>query len=147
MEKKQLWLYGVAAVGLFVLGLLCANLLGGGKFGAGTTVTDVSNLTVGGGQNIAGIFSATSSIDFAVINNGTCSKSTMTATGATFDSNNPSSVAIAVPAAMQSGYATSVSWTGWVSAANTVSIQGCAGTSTAMSDPPALVFGATVINH
>lgn len=144
-----MWLYGAVGVALFVLGLLCANLSSHGKFGAGTTFSQFSNLYVGSSspQVVSGIYSATSSLDFGVINNGTCSKTTMTATGASFDSTNPSSVAIAIPATMSTGYATSVSWTGWVSAADTVTIQGCAGTSTAMIDPPTLTFGATVINH
>ncbi len=70
----------------------------------------------------------------------------MTVTGATTSTASPVSVSLGFDPALKSGYATNTQWSAWASAPDTVSVEGCAGTSTLMLNPPALVFRATVMN-
>lgn len=105
-----------------------------------------TSLTLATGKNLMSMTSATSSLNFETITNGTCSSTTMTVTGANAGSTSPDSVILGYDPVLKSGYATHTTWSAWSSATNVVTVQGCAGTSTAMIDPPALVFRATVLN-
>lgn len=126
--------------GAAVFGAL--TVLGAVVFATLTTTT----LKIGTGKQLSNLTSATSSLDFASITNGSCSGTTMTVTGATTSTNSPNSVVLGLPQSLVSGYATHTTWSAYVSATDTVTVRGCAGTSTAMSDPPALVFRATILD-
>lgn len=114
------------------------------------SVTGTSILTgvtrFGTGKDLNLFTGATSTLDFSSIENGTCSSTTMTVTGATTSASSPSAVFLGLDPTLKSGYATHTTWSAWVAATNLVAVQGCAGTSTPMVDPPTLVFTAAVAN-
>lgn len=111
------------------------------------STTNSGSLTLNGLKTLAYFSSATSSIDAAVVPNGTCAAlGTVAVTGAQASSTSPGTVSIGYDPVFKSGYATHTQITGYVSSYGTVTVEGCAGTSTAMIDPPALVFRATVTN-
>lgn len=119
------------------LGARPANVLVGDQVIAGGTISG-ENLTVGGGgTTIDGIFSATGVLDFASTAAGAVADLTITVTGAALGD----TVDLGVPHA--STTATSV-FTGWVSAANTVTVRFAHTHLTNAEDPASGTFRATV---
>ncbi len=111
---------------------------------ATTGVDVVGNLTasgtlqVGGGTVVASILSATATLDFGSIAADSVADLTITVTGAALGD----TVAIGVP---NGSLVADVSFFGWVSATNTVTIRATNNSSTTARDPASGTFRATVI--
>lgn len=99
------------------------------------------SVAIGAGTPILKVISATASLDFAAWSGGDCQDLTVTVTGAA-DGN---VVSIGVPLALAS--TAGLAFSGFVSAADTVTIRGCKITSGASANPAAATVRATVIQH
>ncbi len=100
------------------------------------------SLTIGAGTAITQHLSATASVDFPVISANSCNTQTMTVTGAA-DSD---TLSLGVPNAFASASST-VIWSGWVSASDTVSIRACQTGSQDTADFAAGTFRADIWKH
>lgn len=85
------------------------------------------------------VLTATASLDFGAFGANACQTLTLTVTGAA----DGDAVVLGVPNALAS--LAGVTFSGWVSAANTVSVRGCNATGTATSDPAAATVRAWVL--
>lgn len=94
-----------------------------------------------GGTSISKHLSATASLDFAAWGGTDCQDLTVTVTGAA-DGN---AVTIGVPLALSS--TAGVAFTGFVSAANTVTVRGCKVTAGASADPAGATVRADIWQH
>lgn len=112
--------------------------IGGGTPAAitGTTVTANTSLTINGGTAVTKILSATATLNFGNLVAIGCEDLTITVTGAV----DGDTVALGVPNG--SVASATFTYTGWVSAADTVTLRGCALVS---GDPASGTFRATVI--
>lgn len=101
-----------------------------------------TNLVVGGGTSISRHISTTASLDFPSIGANSCQSLTITATGAA----DGDTVSLGVPNALASASSTLV-FSGWVSAADTVTVRVCQVAGQATSDPAAATVRADVWKH
>lgn len=101
-----------------------------------------TNLVIGGGTSISRHLSATVSLDFPVIAGSSCQSLTITVTGAA----DGDTVAIGVPNALAAA-STTLSFSGFVSSADTVTVRGCQVATTGTSDPAAATVRADVWKH
>jgi len=99
-------------------------------------------ITIGGGTSITNHISATASLDFPVIGANSCESLTITVTGAA-DGN---TVALGVPNALASASST-LAFSGFVSAADTVTVRICQVAAQATSDPAAATVRADIWQH
>jgi hypothetical protein len=107
-----------------------------------TGVTDaMGGFTVGSGSTITRYLSGTASLDFAPWAGTDCQEKTISVTGAA----DGDTIALGMPSALAS--IDGVTWSAWVSAANTVKIRGCKVTAGRSADPAAETVRASVIQH
>ena len=107
---------------------------------SGNMVT-TGSFTVGSGTAITKHLSATASLDFAAWSGNDCQDLTITVTGAV-DGN---TVYLGIPTALSS--TAGVSFSGFVSVADTVTVRGCKVTAGASADPAAATVRADVWQH
>lgn len=108
----------------------------------GTTgVTSLAKLSIGGGATITNYLSGTASLDFAAWAGANCQDLTITVNGAA--SGDPVVLGIPGPLASVAG----VTWFGWVSSDNTVTVRGCKITAGASANPAAATVRASIIQH
>lgn len=116
--------------------------------GTATTTIDsagavsAQKLTIGSGTQILKHISATNSITFGTIAANSCSTGTITTTGAA----DGDTVSIGMPNAVASASSTLV-WSGWVSAANTVTVRLCQTAAQGTSPVAAVTVRADVWQH
>ena len=106
-----------------------------------TAATTAGTLTVGGGASVTKILSATASLDFGATPAHECEDKQLTVTGAA-DGN---VVSVGVPNALAS--VAHSSFTGYVSAADTVQVRRCNASASPLSDPGGTTVRVTVIQH
>src|SRR5581483_9721412 len=106
--------------------------------GTFTTLAANTSFAVGGGAAIIKHLSATASLDFASVAANSCSDLTITVTGAA----NGDSVALGVPGALAS--TAGLVFTGFVSAANTVTVRACNVATAASANPAAATVRADI---
>lgn len=94
------------------------------------------------GSTITNHISATASLDFPVIGANSCQSLTITTTGAA----DGDTVSLGVPTALANA-STTLALTGFVSAANTVTVRVCQVAASATSDPAAATVRADVWKH
>jgi hypothetical protein len=99
-------------------------------------------LVIGGGTAIAKHISASASLDFPIIGANDCETLTLTVTGAA----DGDVVTLGVPNALASASST-LTFFGWVSADDTVSVRVCQVAASATSDPAAATIRADVWQH
>lgn len=116
--------------------------LDAGKISTGTIANNIStnNLIVGGGAAITKVLSATASINFGATPPGACEDSPPIIVTGALDGD---VVQVGVPASLASIAGTS--FTGYVSAANTVKIRRCNSTNSTASDPNAAIIRVAVM--
>lgn len=117
------------------------SLADGFSYTGSTNTFAVNKLKIGGGDTINKHLSSTASLNFAAWAGADCQDLTVTITGAA----DGDSVEIGVPTALAS--TAGVHFTGFVSAANTVTIRGCKITAGASADPAAATVRADVWQH
>jgi len=127
--------FGRASAGVLQIGNGTANASGSLLL---TNLTASGTVQVGGGTIVASILSATATLDFASIAANSVGDLTITVTGAAVGD----TVAIGVP---NGSLVADVSFFGWVSATNTVTIRATNNSSTTARDPASGTFRATVI--
>jgi hypothetical protein len=112
---------------------------------AATTVNSkavaTNSMVLGGGAAIIGHLSLTALIDFGSVQPNSCLTRAVAVTGAV----DGDTVALGIPSAL--GSVDGVTWFGWVSAVDTVSIRGCNATLVATTDPPAVSVRVDVWKH
>lgn len=105
-------------------------------------IATAGSMTIGAGTPILKHVSGTASLDFGVLAANSCSALTMTVTGAA----DGDTVSLGVPNALASASST-LTWSGFVSAADTVSVRLCQVAALATSDPAAATIRADVWKH
>jgi len=108
---------------------------------ANSNTDATSSLILGGGTPIVGHLSVSSVIDFGSIQANSCITQALAVAGA----GDGDTVALGIPTAL--GSVDGVTWFGWVSAVDTVSIRGCNATLAATVDPPAVSVRVDVWKH
>lgn len=142
----------MSVTGLTSLGQASTTIfsnIGTAYFG-GTATTTISStgavgaqtITIGGGTPILKHLSGTNSITFGTVAANTCNTGTITLTGAA----DGDSVYIGMPNAVASASSTLV-WSGWVSAANTVTVRLCQTAAQGTSPVAAATVRADVWQH
>lgn len=96
-------------------------------------VTSAGATTIGGGTPIVKHISATATLSFGVVSGNSCIAQSIAAIGAS----DGDTVALGVPNSM--GSVDGVSWFGWVSAADTVSVRACNVAAASVSIPSDIV--------
>jgi hypothetical protein len=96
--------------------------------------------STGSGSTVKKVISASASLDFTALAANTCEDFTVTATGAAVGD----TVALGVPHTV-AGADARTSYTGWVSATNTVTVRRCNPTAATAADPAAASVRVTVI--
>lgn len=102
---------------------------------------NTNSLRLGGGTAVLGHLSVASMVDFASIPANTCLARSVRVVGAA----DGDTVALGIPSIL--GAVDGLTWFGWVSGADTVSIRGCNATLTASADPPAATIRVDVWKH
>jgi len=123
-----------------VISQVNGNTLTGNFRTTGFTTAD-GGLVAGGGTLITKHISGTASLDYSSWTGGSCQDKTITLNGAA----DGDTVTVGVPAALAS--VAGLQFSGFVSAANTVTVRGCKITSGASADPPAATVRADVWQH
>ena len=109
---------------------------------SGNFATEGSVL-IGGGTAITGHLSNTASLDFPIIAANSCNAQTVTVTGAATGD----VVSLGMPHTAIANASSTLTWSGWVSAADTVSVRLCQVAATATSDFAAGTVRADVWQH
>lgn len=110
------------------------------------SVTDNATATtvvVGSGKHLNFLTSNVDTLDFGVIPPQSCAELPLAVTGSTTATSDVEAVSLGLDPGLDA-YATNTSWTGFVSAADTVTVKGCNADSASTSDVAALPFRATV---
>lgn len=105
------------------------------------TSAGLGNIWIEVARSRPGNASATASLDYAAWSGGDCQDRTITVTNAA----DGDVVSVGIPNALAS--IAGVTWSAWVSSANTVTVRGCKITSGASSDPAAATVRADVWKH
>ncbi|HMG72604.1 MAG TPA: hypothetical protein VK582_03815 [Pyrinomonadaceae bacterium] len=106
-----------------------------------TGVVSLNKLAVGAGATISKYLSGSAPLDFAAWGGGDCQDLNIRVDGAA--SGDP--VVLGIPDALAS--VAGVTWFGWVSSANTVTVRGCKITAGASTNPAAATVTASIIQH
>jgi len=109
---------------------------------ATTTINSAGAITIGDGTSITKHLSATASLNFAALGAHSCEALTITVTGAA----DGDTVALGVPNALASA-STTFAFSGWVSAADTVTMRLCQTAAEGSNDPAAATVRADVWQH
>jgi hypothetical protein len=104
-------------------------------------VSSAGAATIGGGTAITRHISVSTSLAFPQFSQGSCNTLSVTAAGAA----DGDSVALGIPNALAA--VNGLSWFGWVSALDTVSVRGCNVTNQSVAAPPAANVRVDVWQH